>query len=80
MAKSVRLDRNLESHLERAARVLGVSQSELIREAVAKRCDEVLGASLAEKLAPVVGSIRTTGGRARQTGKAFRRLLATKKA
>ncbi len=79
MSKSVRFDSQLESHLERAARVLGISQSELIREAVARRCEEVLGTSLAERLAPVIGRIQTTGGRARHTGKAFRRILADKR-
>lgn len=80
MAKSVRFDSRLESHLERAARALGISQSELIREAVARRCEEVLGPSLAERLAPVIGCIKTSGGRARHTGAAFRRALARKKA
>ena len=80
MAKSVRLDSQLESHLERAARTLGISQSKLIREAVAKRCGEVLGPSLVEKLAPVIGCIKTSGGRARHTGVAFRRAMARKRA
>ena len=80
MAKSVRFDSQLESHLERAARTLGISQSELIREAVAKRCGEVLGPSLVETLAPVIGCIKTSGGRARHTGVAFRRAMARKRA
>ena len=80
MAKSVRLDSQLESRLERAARALGISQSELIREAVAKRCKEVVRPSLAERLAPFIGCIKTSGGRARHTGVAFRRALAKKRA
>ena len=80
MAKSVRLDSNLESRLERAARVLGISQSELIREAVAKRCEEVVRPSLAVRLTPLIGLIKTSGGRARHTGMAFRRALAKKRA
>jgi predicted transcriptional regulator len=35
MAKSVRFDRQLETMLEEAAQALGVSQSTLIREAIA---------------------------------------------
>lgn len=79
MIKSVRFDDELEANLERAARVLGVSQSELIRDAVTKRCTEVLAPSLAERLIPVIGRIRSSGGRARATGKAFRQLLARRK-
>ncbi len=75
MAKSVRFDLRLESHLERAAQALGISKSDLIREAVARRCKEVLGPSLAERLLPVIGCIKTSGGRARHTGAAFRRTL-----
>ena len=74
MTKSVRFDPALEARLEQAARALGVSQSELIRDAVAKRCEEVLQPSLAERLRPIVGRIKSSGGRARDTGKAFRRL------
>lgn len=78
MTKSVRFDPALEASLEQAARALGVSQSELIRDAVAKRCEEVLQPSLTERLGPVIGRIKTSGGRARDTGKAFRKLLAKK--
>lgn len=78
MTKSVRFDPSLESALERTCRALGVSQSEFIREAVAKRCEEVSGPSLAERLAPIIGRIQTSGGRARHTGAAFRRALARK--
>jgi hypothetical protein len=42
MAKSVRFDRHLESLLEEAAQTLGVSQSKLIREAIAEKCREGL--------------------------------------
>jgi predicted DNA-binding protein len=79
MAKSVRFNRELESLLEEAARTLGVSQSELIREAIAEKCQEVLRPSLAESLVPFLGRIKTSGGRARRTGAAFRRVLSRKK-
>lgn len=76
MVKSVRLDADLEQKLERAAQAVAMSQSEFIRDAVARRCAEVLGTSLAERLAPVIGIIESDGGRASDTGGAFRSLLA----
>ncbi len=75
--KSVRFDSRLDTTLKRAAQTLGVSQSTFIREAVARRCEEVLGESLGERLAPVIGCIQTSGGRARHSGKAFQRIVRT---
>jgi hypothetical protein len=77
--KSVRLDQGLQTKLERAARALAQSQSEFIRDALTRRCAEVLGGSLAERLAPVVGIVRSSGGRANRTGAAFRRVLARRR-
>jgi predicted DNA-binding protein len=77
--KSVRLEARLQARLERAARALATTQSEFIRDAVERRCDEVLGESLAERLAPVIGIVQGGGGRATHTGKAFRKLLAQRK-
>jgi len=77
--KSVRFDAQLETNLKRAARTLGVSQSSFIREAVAKRCEEVLGESLEEKLASIIGFIQTSGGRARNAGRTFQRLLTKRR-
>ncbi|MCI0683533.1 MAG: ribbon-helix-helix domain-containing protein [Gemmataceae bacterium] len=77
--KSVRLDPDLEAKLERAARAAAMSQSEFIRDAVTRRCAEVLTGSLAERLAPVVGIVRSKGGRADRTGAALRSLLARRR-
>jgi predicted transcriptional regulator len=77
--KSVRLDPSLERKLESAARAASMTQSEFIRDALARRCDEVLSGSLAERLAPVVGIVHSSGGRARATGKVFRRLLVQRR-
>jgi hypothetical protein len=77
--KSVRLDKNLEERLERAARALAVSQSEFLREALARRCDEVLGSSLQQRLAPVIGMVKSSGGRAERSGAAFRATLAKRR-
>lgn len=74
--KSVRLPAGLEARLERAARATAMSQSEFIRDAVSRRCDDVLAGSLAERLAPVIGIIHSSGGRAARTGAALRDLLA----
>ncbi|MBI2180061.1 MAG: ribbon-helix-helix domain-containing protein [Deltaproteobacteria bacterium] len=80
MAKSVRFDRQLETMLEEAADALGVSQSKLIREAIAEKCREVLRPPLSQSLAPVIGRIQSKGGRARHTGVAFKRALLGKRA
>jgi predicted DNA-binding protein len=80
MAKSVRFDRHLESMLEEAAKALGVSQSELIREAIAEKCRDVLRPPLSQSLAPLIGRIKSRGGRARNSGAAFRRALVEKRA
>ncbi len=77
--KSVRLDAGLEAKLERAARAAAVSQSEFIRDALARRCDEVLTGSLAQRLAHVIGIVHSAGGRAERTGAAFRTLIARRR-
>jgi Ribbon-helix-helix protein, copG family len=77
--KSVRLGDDLEAKLERAARALAMSQSEFLRDALIRRCDEVLGDSLAQRLAPVVGVVNSSGGRAAHSGAAFRAVLARRR-
>jgi len=77
--KSLRLDPSLEEKLERAARAVAQSQSEFIRDAVARRCEEVLGGSLAERLAPVIGIVKSSGGRAARTGDVFRQVLGRRR-
>jgi len=80
VAKSVRFDRQLETMLEEAAEALGVSQSKLIREAIAEKCREVLRPPLSQSLVPFIGRIKSKGGRARNTGVAFKRALLGKRA
>lgn len=75
MAKSVRLSAQLEARLKEAASAEGVRVSESIRRAVARHCDDVLGASLSSRLADVMGAVRTRGGQARQTGVVFTKIL-----
>ncbi|TMI89344.1 MAG: ribbon-helix-helix protein, CopG family [Bacillati bacterium ANGP1] len=78
MTKSFRLDPELEIRLERAARAEGMSTSESIRRAIDRYCKQVLGTTLAPRLADVIGLGCGGGGRARRSGKAFRRTLPHK--
>lgn len=73
--KSVRLDSEVEKQLERAAKISGVSESEFIREAIRRQADHVLGNSLEERLADVVGTVKSEGGRARRAHDRFLELL-----
>ena len=73
--KSVRLDPEIEKQLERAAEIAGVSESEFIREAIRRQADQVLGGSLEARLADMVGTVRSKGGRARRAHNQFRDLL-----
>ena len=75
MAKSFRLDPELEGRLEQAAELQGVPASVLIRDAVRRRCDEVLGGSLLEDLGDIVGSLDEGGDESSRTGEAFTNLL-----
>ena len=77
--KSVRLNEDLEAKLERSARAVGMSQSEFLRDAVARRCEEVLGNSLQQRLAPFIGVVESSGGRASRTGVAFRSALTKRR-
>lgn len=78
MPKSVRLEPILEESLDRAARAVEMSHSEFIRDAVLRRCEQVLGVSLYDRLAGSLGTVHAGGGRARKTGAAFRRILKKK--
>ncbi len=78
MAKSVRLESELENKLEEAARALRISHSEFIRGAVERRCDEVLGRTLADDIGDLVGTVKSSGGRADESRKAFGQILKKK--
>lgn len=69
--RSVRLDEALESRLEEAAQLSGEPVSNIIRQAIEERCEAILGQRLAHRLRDVAGTVRSKGGRARRTGKAF---------
>jgi predicted transcriptional regulator len=77
--RSVRLDEALEARLEEAALISGKPVSAIIRQAIEERCESILGQRLAHRLRDVAGLVRSKGGRARRTGKAFRESLEKKK-
>ncbi len=79
--KSVRLDPDLEEHLARAARAEGVSESSFIREALRRRCGEVLNENLAKDLEElgVVGAVDLGGVSARDAGKRFTEILSARR-
>lgn len=81
--RSVRLDEALEGRLEKASRATGKAASEIIREGVAKRCDEILGSTLYDRIKDVIGSVASTparrrGSSARRSGKVFAGILRRK--
>lgn len=59
--KSVRLGPALEAKLKRAAALAGVSESALIRDAVAAESNRILGTSLYEKARPFLGAVHGGG-------------------
>lgn len=78
--RSVRLDEELESRLEEAARITGEPVSRIIRDAVRKKCDEVLGDRLDVRLADVIGSVSSKKRtNSRRTGREFTRILQEKR-
>jgi predicted transcriptional regulator len=78
--KSVRLDADLEAQLQEAARALGVSESEFIRRAIAAQSQALLKDRLDQRLAGLVGAVRSRGGRARDAGNRYVELLRRQKA
>ncbi|MGI8915409.1 MAG: hypothetical protein ACR2JY_16770 [Chloroflexota bacterium] len=73
--KSVRMGPELESKLREAARLEGVSESTLIRQAIEQRCAAILGNRLDLRLAGLIGTVDGGGGRAQESGQRFRELL-----
>lgn len=74
--KTVRLDGRLRERLRRAARATSRTESDLIREALERQCDEVLSGGSEEPLADLIGSVRGDGsGYSRRTSRLFGELL-----
>jgi hypothetical protein len=72
--RSVRLDPELEQMVRRAAAQEGASVSEFLRRAAAERAGRILDSR--DRLDDVIGAVRTKGGAARRTGRAFGELLS----
>lgn len=77
MPRSFRIDPALERRLCEVAEREGVPVSAVVREAIEKHCDTVLGkASLLEEMADYIGAFDSgVGGVAERTGEAFKDLL-----
>ena len=77
--KSVRLTAMQAERLERAARAAGMKASDLIRDAIERRCEEVLGGSLADDLADYIG-VLDLGGEpgARRSREVFDEVVSAK--
>lgn len=73
--KSVRLGPDLEAKLSEAARVAGVSESELIRGAIDERSGAILADRLDSRLTGLIGAVRSKGGRATKAHERYRELL-----
>lgn len=73
--KSVRLDAALEAKLRQAAKLVGISESALIRQALGKRCDEILSNRADLRLADSIGIVDLGGGVAERASEAFTELL-----
>ncbi len=73
--KSVRLDPSLQARLKQAAQLAGISESDFIRAAIAERSEAILADNLDVRLAGLVGTVRSKGGRARQAHERYRQLL-----
>jgi predicted DNA-binding protein len=74
--KSIRLDAHLQARLSAAAARVQMTESEFIRDAVARRADEVLGApSLYEQARDLIGSVHGGGGVAERADEVMEELL-----
>lgn len=78
MPRSFRLDPGLERRLREVAARQAMPVSAVVREAVARHCDELLAADAGARLADVIGAVRSEGGRAAESGRAFKEALAAR--
>lgn len=79
MPRSFRIDEHLERRLQEVAERRAVPVSAVVREAIARHCDDVLGHNPAAALADVIGAVESEGGRARRTGRAYKEALAARR-
>ena len=69
--RSLRLDPDLDQLVRRAAEREGASVSEFLRRAASERATRTLAERPSDRLADVLGAVRSAGGVARRTGDAF---------
>jgi predicted DNA-binding protein len=75
--RSFRLDPALEDRLCEVAKREGVTVSEVVRDAISRHCDAVLGEDPWASIADLIGSVHGDGvDRSSRTGEAFKDLLA----
>jgi hypothetical protein len=79
--RSVRLDDELERRLAEAAKLTNTPISEIVRDAIRQKCDQVLSDKLYPRIADIVGSVSGNGKYdSRDTGRAFAEILLKKQA
>lgn len=71
--RSIRLDPELDELVTRAAAQEGETVSEFLRRAAADRAKRTL--ERRDQLEDVIGAVRTPGGAAQRTGRAFAEVL-----
>lgn len=72
------MDQKLDDRVQKAAAVEGASVSEFLRRAASERAESTLAAGDPGRLDDVLGAINGGGGRARDTGSAFGKLLRSR--
>lgn len=77
--RSLRLDDKLEQRLQKAAATEGTTVSEFIRRAADERATRILASGSGDQLSDVIGAVHTSGGRARETGKAFTEVVVDRR-
>lgn len=75
IVKSVRLDARTEARLREAARLARVSESRIIRDAVAEHTDAILANRLDYQMADLIGSVAGDQPTAHRAHDAFGELL-----
>lgn len=76
MQVSVRIDQQLQTQLRAIADSEGVSVSEVVRRAVVRYVES--NGSLRLQIEDIIGSIKSSGGRANRSGEAFKRIQRKK--
>lgn len=79
MPRSFRIDPSLERRLREVAARENLPVSVVVREAITRHCDAVLAADPRARLADVIGVVKSDGGRARRSGRAFAEALAARR-